>query len=56
MRQLDYNETRADFERSAKGLNLSFEMLGGGYVSKATACAWVGWCLGLRFTLGTQND
>ena len=48
MRQLDYNETRAAFEEAAKGLNMDFEMIGGGYASKATACAWVGWCLRLQ--------
>ena len=51
MSQFDYNETRHDFENWAKGLNLNFEMLGGGYVSKATACAWVGWCLRLQFEM-----
>jgi hypothetical protein len=51
MSQFDYNKTRADFERSAKGLNLNFEMLGGGYASKATACAWVGWCLRLQIEM-----
>lgn len=51
MRQFDYDKTRPDFEEAAKGLNLSFEMIGGGYASKATSCAWVGWCLRLQFDL-----
>jgi hypothetical protein len=51
MRQFDYNETRAAFEKAAKGLNMNFEMLGGGYTSKSTACAWVGWCLRLQIEM-----
>lgn len=51
MRQFDYNQTRADFENATKCMGMDFEMIGGGYASKSTACAWVGWCIRVQHEL-----
>jgi len=56
MRQLDYNETRADFEASSAGLNLDFEMENGGYTSMKTICAWIGWCIRIQFERDAKNE